>query len=399
MHPLSYKDPIPSVSISPSRVCFYGEKIPYNGPTSEARLRSLENLKDNKHKGELSSKGSARVRDVVTWMAYAQMRQLLTDKHQARGGAVCLTLLTLTLPSRQVHTDKEIKAKCLNHFLIVLREKFQVIFYTWKAEKQGNGNIHFHIVLDKKIPWADLRYHWNQIIQKLGYVERYTEKMEGLNFAEYSELRNQYGEIDQEKIKRSYSNGQSSGWMSPNSIDIHKVQEVRNLSAYLAKYVGKKIVKSMPVDPGPTASRSERRDFERITNKIRFHNLQAYNDKALKIEGRIWACSESIGRLKKYRTFEGGGSLDFYRYFKKCASELNLRVGVHEYCTTIDLNQDFWDSSLSLPLEALLLEYCNDIMSRPRDKIDPGRDGPNSLPSHLELFRQLIIPFNSSLSN
>ena len=64
-----------------------------------------------------------------------------------------LTFITLTLPSKQIHSDNEIKSKCLNQFLIELKKNHSVSRYIWKAEKQENNNIHFHIIADKFIKW------------------------------------------------------------------------------------------------------------------------------------------------------------------------------------------------------------------------------------------------------
>ena len=117
-----------------------------------------------------------------------------------------LNMVTLTLSSKQIHTDNEIKNKLLNQFLVELRYKHKCQFYLWRAESQGNGNIHFHIITDKYIPWNELRNGWNRIQNKLGYVDRFNEKYKG---------------------------------KTPNSTDIHSIWKVKNLSAYLAKYCTK----------------------------------------------------------------------------------------------------------------------------------------------------------------
>ena len=44
-----------------------------------------------------------------------------------------ITFITLTLPSKQIHTDNEIKAKCLNQFLIEISKYHKVSNYVWRA--------------------------------------------------------------------------------------------------------------------------------------------------------------------------------------------------------------------------------------------------------------------------
>jgi hypothetical protein len=354
---------IPCVSISPSRACFYSEPIKRFG-SEFSRNRALANLKDNKHKGEISAKSSKRVKDVVTWMAYAEKRQVLSDAHVQRGKGVKLCLLTLTLPSKQVHSDKLIKSQALNQFLTELREKYKVVYYTWKAEKQANGNIHFHLVIDRGIAWQDLRNAWNRIISKMGYVQAYSEKFSKMSFSDYSQYRIEQGSCDSVKSLRAYNQGLADGWASPNSIDIHRVRDVVNMSAYLSKYVGKKIERVMPDKPledVPALIKA----YERQCLKVLAENEAARAEKSNGIEGRIWSCSQMLSRLRSYSTLDCG---KFYRYFKKAVNELGLFVRVDDYSTTIMLDHRFWDSAISLKLERLLQEYAS-LKFNPPDKV------------------------------
>jgi hypothetical protein len=117
-----------------------------------------------------------------------------------------LAFITLTLPSIQIHTDHEITSQCLNQFLIELKKKFSVSRFVWRAEKQANGNIHYHIIVNNFVPWNDLRNSWNRIVNKLGYVDRFQEK---------------------------------NGRKQPNSTDVHSTRKVRDLKNYLSKYMSK----------------------------------------------------------------------------------------------------------------------------------------------------------------
>jgi hypothetical protein len=79
--------------------------------------------------------------------------------------------ITLTIPGKQRHTDKEIKAKCLDRFLAALRMKFNGdIHYMWVAELQLRGVIHFHILLDRYIHFSWVDKIWGNAISELGYI-------------------------------------------------------------------------------------------------------------------------------------------------------------------------------------------------------------------------------------
>jgi hypothetical protein len=86
------------------------------------------------------------------------------------------------------------------------KRKWGLTNYIWRAEKQKNGNIHFHILSDKFIPYTELRESWNRIVEKLGYVTRFRDK---------------------------------NGMKKPNSTDIHSLNKVKNISNYILKYMVK----------------------------------------------------------------------------------------------------------------------------------------------------------------
>lgn len=114
-----------------------------------------------------------------------------------------LIFITLTLSAAQIHSDNTIKLKLLQPFLRILRNRWKVKNYLWKAEAQDNGNIHFHITTDQFINWKALREVWNTLQENLNYVSR-------------------------SKIE------------DPNSTDIHAVYRLNNPAAYICGYIGKK---------------------------------------------------------------------------------------------------------------------------------------------------------------
>lgn len=120
---------------------------------------------------------------------------------------VKVAFITVTLPSAQVHCDKVITKECLNQLLTEIKYYDGVKNYIWKAEAQENGNLHYHIAVDCPIDADILQRRWNRIINKLGYVDRYTEK---------------------------------TGKKNPPSTDIHKVKDVENIAAYISAYMAKK---------------------------------------------------------------------------------------------------------------------------------------------------------------
>lgn len=259
-----------SISLSPSRAAVYwAADRPF--VSSGVHFPREQVANNERARPELSDKASKRIRKAINWLTF------LSSKRRIKRGAgkflpnFQISFITLTLPSKQMHSHKEIKSKCLNHFLVIAREKWGVKNYVWKAEIQVNGNIHFHITTDQYIPYMAIRREWNNCVSKLGYVSRYRDTFKNMSFQEYQEARRLGGETDVNKIRKAYQFGKRSDWSNPNSTDVHSVKHVKKLAAYMAKYLTKPVAQE-----GATG-------------------LLA--DSASSLSGRLWYCSQSLSKL------------------------------------------------------------------------------------------------------
>lgn len=246
----------------------FGKLYP-NAVNSDISENSLRNLKKKRNNMSLSKASKKKMLDSINSMyCLSKGRKIEYKKGKYIYNFKC-SFITLTLPSEQIHTDKTIKSQCLNQFLIELRKKYQVKNYVWKAELQSNGNIHFHIVTDKYVNYLALRWRWNRIINKLGYVKRYSDRMSKLSLSDYAKLRKK----PIEDVREAYARGKRCNWTNPNSVDVKSVKSDDELAIYLAKYLTKKASKD---------------DIE--------------NDVSLKLRsecfGNIWGRSSSLSRLK-----------------------------------------------------------------------------------------------------
>ena len=178
-----------------------------------------------------------------------------------------ISFITLTLPSKQKHTDKEVKKDLLNWFLIRIKRDFGVTIFLWKAESQNNGNIHFHILVNRFVPWREIRDTWNDCLDKYGYI------------------------ADFEK---------NHGHRDPNSTDIHglykdkKGDKVGNIAAYLAKYM------------------SKNEDLKRG------------------IDGRLWGCSDNLKTVESFRILVDG-NWRWREFLRSLAALKTVRKFEEEY--------------------------------------------------------------------
>jgi len=231
---------VPYISVRPSRITFYEKYESSYTKSPLAKSRSEENLKENRPDPKLSKKAARRIKDAIDWLLFlAADKKAYSEKH-GRYYKFKVTFITLTLSSSQIHDDRIIKSKLLNSFLTLAKTKWKVSKYLWRAEPQKNGNIHFHLITDRFIPWDELRDTWNRIQNKLGYVDRYQAKFRDMSFDEYLQNYPVTKFVSRSKRLTAWKNGQACGWSNPNSTDIHSVIRIGNLAAYLAKYCTKK---------------------------------------------------------------------------------------------------------------------------------------------------------------
>ena len=285
-------DRIPTIKINPNSITIYEEldgfvrkkdrKIFVDTEHYFIPESSKKNLLNNQHSGFLSQKATSRLKNSIKylfWMAGVFKVQKSGVKAQAYRK---ISLLTLTLSSQQQHSDNYIKSHMLNQFFIELRKYNNNLLYVWRAEKQENGNIHFHILINIFIPLDKLYTIWNRIQDKEGYLLPYIEKHKNLSFIDYCRLYPPATPAQVNTRRKSFLRGQKSNWTNPNSIDIHSLKDVKKSYAYCCKYISKNELENdqAKLDSGYITAKQ----FE-------------YKKWIKSITGRIWFACEKISQL------------------------------------------------------------------------------------------------------
>lgn len=189
--------------------------------------------------GQLSKQALKRLKNAIEYFLLINKKSNGKSSYSGSQFDKKITFITLTLPSKQIHSDNEIKSKCLNQFLIELSKYHKVSNYVWRAEYQKNGNIHFHILTNKYIFWNDIRNRWNRIINKLGYVDRYRTELTEYHKNGFQVRADLLKTWPADKQYQAYLKGLKTDWNNPNSVDIHGIKNILNLSSYLTKYLTK----------------------------------------------------------------------------------------------------------------------------------------------------------------
>lgn len=169
--------------------------------------KNLATYRSNRFQGIFKDRAKKRLAEYIDYFVATSPTQLTYCKQLQKSVKFRVNFITLTLPSCQIHSDETIKSKCLSPFLQELSNKHQVDRYLWKAERQSNGNIHFHVTINKFIHYSVIQHTWNRIVNKLGYVDRFQNK---------------------------------HGHRNPHSTEIKSVKNVKRVAAYLAAYLTSK---------------------------------------------------------------------------------------------------------------------------------------------------------------
>ena len=277
-----------------------------NQPQSEEKEKAHINFLQSRRTadGKLSKIATKKISTAIDYLMLLSSKKTVALPYEGKNISFRVAFITLTLSSKQIHSDNEIKAQLLDSLLIELRKKYGVTLFVWRAEKQKNGSIHFHILIDKFVYWVELRDIWNRIQNKLGYVDRYREKMKTFHKKGFKFNKELSKYWDYEKQKAAYLKGAKTDFQSPNSIDIHSLKKIKNVKNYVKKYVAKDEKKVTEIEEKVKKAKislNSPDSLKKDKKKLRRFRRLAQKAKALKkkllVKGRIWGCSYNLTGL------------------------------------------------------------------------------------------------------
>lgn len=260
---------IPVLQIRPRYLLIYERLEGLPPRTNEERKVSLEALHARAaYDGLLNFNSIKRLKRAIELLVATAQPKQATNFKTGKTFTFKVNFITLTLPAPQGQvSDKELKRYCLDVWLKAAKRLFKLQSYVWRAERQKNGNLHFHIASDVYMPYDQLRDSWNQRLARYHFISEYERK---------------------------------NGKRHPNSTDVHSVNNVRDLAAYMVKYMAK-------------LKKNEQR-----------------------IDGKVWDCSKNLKRKD---------SVEFI-IDNEVATMINEAIEIHkcrgkvtEHCTMVFLNE------------------------------------------------------------
>lgn len=241
-----------------------------------------------KQDGEMSQQAKSRFSTALNWLfLFADKKKVYSkqpwegkDKKMHHTFSFRLAMITLTLTAPQCHTDAEIKELCLQPFLNWLTRSHKCSF-VWKAETQLNGNIHFHINVDKFIPWKSVRSKWNSLLAKQGYCKVFNDGSndKGNAATDISSIKNEKGLA-----------AVVGGYLTRNSIEE---------KYHFALIEGKKRKDAGEELPFQESEFKTCTTMEKLLEKANFVSCDVRTGKHYTrlIDGRTWGQSESISNI------------------------------------------------------------------------------------------------------
>lgn len=197
-----------NIYIKPTYVVTMPEFSGGNGLRSSKQKTNEENLKDNKHNGQLSKKAMSKLRNSINWLVSSAKYKRIWSKKDQKAFWFKVNFVTLTIPSQPTGlVSEKVFKKALHAWLIYAQKYFYLKNYVWKIEAHENGNLHVHICTDTFIHYKSLRQSWNRTLDHNGLLDTHFQK---------------FGNKD------------------PNSTDVHATRKVNDLAAYLCEYMVKK---------------------------------------------------------------------------------------------------------------------------------------------------------------
>ena len=234
-----------------------------------------------------------------------------------------INFITLTLPTAQGKwSDKDVKKMCLDTWLKNARRNFGLKSYVWRAERQHNGNIHFHLASDCYIDHVQLRHSWNDRLEHCNYISRFEEK---------------------------------HGHRNPNSTDVHSVRKIRNLASYLIKYMSKGHIYAELLRARPPRQHASQK-LKLKKNGPKFQRVLSFEE--MKINGRVWDCSTNLKTKERCRFII---DTDITDRLRSLILEKGARTKETDVCSLVFMDQAQKEHFLSGRIREAWEKYLNSM--------------------------------------
>lgn len=264
----------PIACVEWNRITVYREAATSN-KTRRPRMESLKNLTRGSFNGYISPATRRKIRKPVsTWIRSIWIYRADVKRKWDPGRAYPV-FMTLTLPSKQVHSDQEVNRKCLMPFIQRLKRDYEIEHYFYRAEAQENGNVHYHLLTDRYVPAKYVQMAWNMSCEALGYLSAYYEAT-GSIYPPSTEIH---------RLRDKVKDKKTGQWKTVDPID------------YLLDYL-----MDMPeMESGSDQEQGEEPKERKLVGKYRDEEGEIRTYVTRPISGRVWGMSDGLREIREPR--------------------------------------------------------------------------------------------------
>jgi hypothetical protein len=278
---------VPVVKIQPGLLLHYTILDP--PPSRKKTLQDLGARKSTARKmytGLLSVSAKKKLIRAINLLVAISLPKKAIHFQSGKEFSFRVNFVTLTLPAPQADvTDKQLKEKCLKRWIEFWKDKRPGFAYVWRAERQGNGNLHFHLITNQYIHFKEIRESWNKTLSQFHFIDDFQKRYRH---------------------------------RCPNSTDVHAVRQIRNLGAYIAKYMSKGEGTAQP------------------------------------IEGKVWDCSSNLSSKDRCDFVPNNRELDVITALFRIQDLQHFET---DHCIGVKMNESEMHRYLPLPWKKRYSEY------------------------------------------
>lgn len=276
---------VPIACLEWSRVTFYREAI-RSTRSAQRSMFTSPNLTRGIFNGYMSPATRRKVRKSVSTWIRSIMLYRADVKKQWDPGRAYPVFVTVTLPVKQAHGDAEINRKVLQPFIQRLKREYGIENYFWRAEAQDNGNLHYHLLVDRYIPKEALQLMWNMSTEALGYLTSYFEQT-GSIYPPSTEIH---------RIKTQVKDRKTGKLKDVDPVD-YLIDYVMDVPQPIDEPVTDAEGNDGPVDPDAKEKPARRK----LIGKYRDKNGEIKTYETRPIEGRVWGMSDTLREIREPR--------------------------------------------------------------------------------------------------
>lgn len=234
----------------------------WEDPNPPGRKNSFELPQLQPYTGKVTPGAQRRIKKAIDIMLQISPTRKIYNPVSKSYHDFRLSFATLTIPEKKTLDGAYCNKELLEPFLRKLRHDIGMKHYIWKLELQKRNQVHYHITTPNFINHQYIRDTWNNILRRKGHLKHF--------FAKF-------------------------GHSNPNSTDIHSVYKVKNIEAYLVKYIAKE-------------------------------------EKKAAVNSKVWDCSKSLKDSSRFAFYDSQAVTE---YIRKLESESKVEILKFDHCVII----------------------------------------------------------------